>query len=310
MSDEPKIAVLVPCYNEEAAIGAVIGGFKKALPQAVIYVYDNNSRDQTMAVALSAGAVVCREIRQGKGNVVRRMFADIDADIYILVDGDDTYDPNDAPAMAEMIWRDRLDMVNAKRTDDDNAAAYRTGHRFGNAVLTNTVKAIFGDGLDDLLSGYRAFSRRYVKSFPALASGFEIETELTVHALALRMPIAEVVSKYKDRPVGSQSKLRTYRDGFRILATILWLAKSERPFLIFGTLFVVSALTSIALAIPVFLTYAETGLVPRLPTAVAATGTMLLAFLSLATGFILDAVTRARLELRRLHYLDRVAPGK
>jgi glycosyltransferase involved in cell wall biosynthesis len=310
MNDEPKIAVLVPCYNEEAAIGAVIDGFRRALPQAAIYVYDNNSRDKTMAVALAAGAIVCREIRQGKGNVVRRMFADIEADIYILVDGDDTYDPTDAPAMAKMIWQDRLDMVNAKRTDHNNAAAYRTGHRFGNAVLTNTVKAIFGDGLDDLLSGYRAFSRRYVKSFPALASGFEIETELTVHALALRMPIAEVASNYKDRPVGSQSKLRTYRDGFRILATILWLAKSERPFLIFGTLFVVSALTSVALAIPIFLTYAETGLVPRLPTAVAATGTMLLAFLSLATGFILDAVTRARLELRRLHYLDRAAPGK
>ena len=309
MNDEPKIAVLVPCYNEQAAIGAVIDGFRRALPQALIYVYDNNSRDQTMAVARAAGAIVCRENRQGKGNVVRRMFADIEADIYILVDGDDTYDPADAPAMAAMIWRDRLDMVNGKRIDHNNAAAYRTGHRFGNAVLTNTVKAIFGDGLDDLLSGYRAFSRRYVKSFPALASGFEIETELTVHALALRMPIAEIESNYKDRPAGSQSKLRTYRDGIRILATILWLAKSERPFLIFGTLFAVSALTSIALAIPIFLTYAETGLVPRLPTAVAATGTMLLAFLSLATGFILDAVTRARLELRRLHYLDHLAPG-
>jgi hypothetical protein len=252
---------------------------------------------------------VRRETRQGKGNVVRRMFADIEADIFVLVDGDDTYDAAAAPAMVARLWDEQLDMVNGRRIDDGDDLAYRAGHRFGNAALSGTVRAIFGSGLEDLLSGYRVFSRRYVKSFPALASGFEIETELTVHALALRMPLAEVVSAYKHRPAGSESKLRTYRDGARILATILWLAKSERPMAVFAGLFGLFAIISLILAVPIFVTYAETGLVPRLPTAVAATGAMILAFLSLAVGLILDSVTRARLELRRLHYLNIEAPG-
>jgi glycosyltransferase involved in cell wall biosynthesis len=308
MTYSPRIAVLIPCYNEQAAIASVVGDFQRALPHAQIYVYDNNSADATVEVAKAAGALTYREPRQGKGNVVRRMFADIEADVYVLVDGDDTYDADSARAMVDKLWRERLDMVNGRRVDND-ALAYRAGHRFGNAALSNTVRLIFGQGLDDLLSGYRVFSRRYVKSFPALASGFEIETELTVHALALRMPISEVPSSYKHRPEGSQSKLRTYRDGTRILATILWLAKSERPMATFGLIFGFLALISLMLAVPVFITYAETGLVPRLPTALAATGAMVLAALSLAVGLILDAVTRARLELRRLHYLNYAAPG-
>lgn len=302
MRSEPKVAVLVPCYNEAAAIEAVVADFRRALPDATIHVYDNNSTDDTIDRARAAGAVVGREPRQGKGNVVRRMFADIDADIYVLVDGDDTYDAASAPAMIARLIDEGLDMVNARRAST-GAGAYRPGHVWGNALLTGTVRAIFGAGLDDLLSGYRVFSRRYVKSFPALATGFETETELTVHALALRMPMDEIPSPYKHRPEGSQSKLRTYRDGFRILFTILWLAKTERPLATFAVLFAVLAISALALAEPVFVTYAQTGLVPRLPTAVAATGLMILAFLSLVTGLILDAVTRARVELRRLHYL-------
>ncbi len=309
MTRAPRIAVLVPCYNEAAAISMVIADFRHAMPAAKIYVYDNNSTDDTIEVARRAGAITCREPRQGKGNVVRRMFADIEADVYVLVDGDDTYDASSADKMVELLWSERLDMVNGRRVDNDDALAYRAGHRLGNAALSNTVRMIFGNGLEDLLSGYRVFSRRYVKSFPALASGFEIETELTVHALALRMPMSEVTAPYKHRPEGSVSKLRTYRDGTRILATILWLAKNERPMAMFGIIFGLLAAISIILAVPIFITYAETGLVPRLPTAVAATGAMLLAALSLGVGLILDAVTRARLELRRLHYLNYQAPG-
>jgi glycosyltransferase involved in cell wall biosynthesis len=296
-----QIAVIIPCRNEAAAIAKVVGDFRAALPGATIFVYDNNSDDETSKVAREAGAVVRTEELPGKGNVVRRMFADIEADIYILVDGDDTYDAASAGKMVELLESGMLDMVNATRVSDEDAS-YRPGHRFGNAMLSGIVAAIFGNRITDLLSGYRVFSRRFVKSFPALASGFEIETELTVHALELRMPIAEVETPYKARPSGSQSNLRTFHDGWRILKTILLLTKTERPLPFFGLIFVILAITSMVLSWPVLVTYLDTGLVPRLPTAVLSTGLMLLGFLSLACGLILDTVTRGRQEMKRLHY--------
>jgi glycosyltransferase involved in cell wall biosynthesis len=296
-----QIAVIIPCRNEAAAIAKVVGDFRAALPGATIFVYDNNSDDETSKVAREAGAVVRTEELPGKGNVVRRMFADIEADIYILVDGDDTYDAASAGKMVELLESGMLDMVNATRVSDEDAS-YRPGHRFGNAMLSGIVAAIFGNRITDLLSGYRVFSRRFVKSFPALASGFEIETELTVHALELRMPIAEVETPYKARPSGSQSNLRTFQDGWRILKTILLLTKTERPLPFFGLIFVILAITSMVLSWPVLVTYLDTGLVPRLPTAVLSTGLMLLGFLSLACGLILDTVTRGRQEMKRLHY--------
>ena len=305
----PTIAVLVPCYNEEAAIGRVVADFRAALPGAAIYVYDNNSRDRTADVAAAAGAIVRREPLQGKGNVVRRMFADIDADAYVLVDGDDTYHAASAPALVAKLFDEQLDMVNAARKTEIQAA-YRPGHRFGNVVLTTLVTAIFGHRTDDMLSGYRVFSRRFVKSFPSLSAGFEIETELTGHALELRMPLAEVATPYKDRPVGSVSKLSTFRDGFRILWLIGKLVKEERPVQFFGIGALLLAIFSLVIVKPVFVTYLETGLVPRLPTAVLATGLMLLAFLSLACGLILDTVTRGRREMKRMAYLAQPAPRK
>ena len=305
----PTIAVLVPCYNEEAAIGRVVADFKAAVPQAEIYVYDNNSRDRTADVAAAAGAIVRREPLQGKGNVVRRMFADIDADAYVLVDGDDTYHAPSAPALVAKLFDEQLDMVNAARKTEIEAA-YRPGHRFGNVVLTTLVTAIFGHRTEDMLSGYRVFSRRFAKSFPSLSAGFEIETELTVHALELRMPLAEVVTPYKDRPVGSVSKLSTFRDGFRILWLIGKLVKEERPVQFFGIGALFLAILSLVIVKPVFVTYLQTGLVPRLPTAVLATGLMLLAFLSLVCGLILDTVTRGRREMKRLAYLAQPAPRK
>ena len=297
-----RIAVLIPCRDEERSIAEVVGGFRAALPQATIYVYDNNSRDRTREIAAEAGAVVRSEPLQGKGNVVRRMFADIEADVYVLVDGDDTYDAASAPVMVQALLSAQLDMVNGRRCSEIQSA-YRQGHRFGNALLTKLVAAIFGRRFTDMLSGYRVFSRRFVKSFPALASGFEIETELTVHALELRMPTAEIDTPYKDRPEGSVSKLRTYRDGWRILMTILLLVKEERPLPFFGSIFALLMLFSIVISVPLFVTYAETGLVPRFPTAVLATGTTLLAFLSLACGLILDTVTLGRREAKRMCYL-------
>ncbi len=305
---EPVIAVLVPCYNEEASIGAVVADFRAALPGAIVHVYDNNSRDRTIEVARAAGAVVRTEPLQGKGNVVRRMFADIEADIYVLVDGDATYDAASAPAMVARLLDHQLDMVNgARRTTIE--AAYRPGHRFGNVMLTSIVAQVFGNRIGDMLSGYRVFSRRYVKSFPALSSGFETETELTVHALELRMPIAEVETPYKDRPPGSASKLRTFRDGFRILRTILVLVKEERPLPFFAAMAALMALVSLVLIWPVILTFMATHLVPRLPTAVLATGLMILAFLSLTCGLVLDTVTRGRREMKRMQYLQIAAPG-
>lgn len=298
----PQIAVLIPCYNEAATVGQVVAGFRAALPAAVIYVYDNNSSDRTAEIARAAGAVVRRERLQGKGNVVRRMFGDIDADVFILVDGDATYDAAAAPAMVELLLANHLDLVNGCRITAIRRA-YRSGHRLGNAVLTWLVGAIFGRGLSDMLSGYKAFSRRFVKSIPLLSSGFEIETELAVHALALRMPIAEMQTIYKDRPEGSDSKLSTYRDGLRILRAIFLLIKEERPLSFFGFLSLLLAATSLGLAMPVIITFSATGLVPRLPTALLATGIMLLAFLSLFCGLILDTVTRGRKEIKRLAYL-------
>jgi glycosyltransferase involved in cell wall biosynthesis len=303
-----RIAVLIPCYNEEVAIPRVVAAFRAALPQSAIHVYDNNSTDRTREAAARAGAIVRSEPLQGKGHVVRRMFADIEADAYVLVDGDDTYEAADAPAMIRMLVDDRLDMVTGVRVTDA-AAAYRPGHRLGNRVLTGFVRAFFGDRITDMLSGYRVFSRRFAKSFPALASGFETETEFTVHALELRMPVGELRTAYRERPPGSQSKLNTYRDGFRILNTIALLVRRERPLPFFGALAGLLALVAVILAVPLFQTFFATGLVPRLPTAVLATGLMLLSFLSLACGLILDTVTRGRLEARRIAYLAIPAPG-
>jgi glycosyltransferase involved in cell wall biosynthesis len=303
-----RLAVLVPCYNEEAAVAAVVRDFRAALPDAAIYVYDNNSRDRTVEVARAAGAIVRREPLQGKGNVVRRMFADIEADVYVLVDGDATYHAPSAPTMVDRLVREHLDMVVGCRVDSEQAA-YRAGHRLGNALFTGSVARLFGNRFTDILSGYRAFSRRFVKSFPALAKGFEIETELTVHALELRMPIAEMNTPYGARPEGSQSKLSTYRDGLKILRMMAVLFKDERPLQCFSIVFGVLALTSVLLAVPIARTYMETGLVPRFPTAILATGIMLLAFLSLTCGFILDTVTHGRRELKRLSYLSIPGPG-
>lgn len=298
----PRIAVLVPCYNEEVTIGRVVFAFRQALPEATVYVYDNNSTDKTLAEASGAGAICRREPLQGKGNVVRRMFADVEADIYVLVDGDDTYDASAAPELIRLLEEEDLDMVNASRVTEIKEA-YRTGHRFGNWLLTTMVSVIFGSRIGDLLSGYRVFSRRFVKSFPALSGGFEIETELTVHALELRMPIAEVPTHYGDRPVGSVSKLRTYQDGLRILRTIAVLLKEERPLLFFSSLFIILATGSAMLAFPIIFEYMQTGLVPRFPTAILATGVMLLAFHSLFSGLILDTVTHGRREMKRMSYL-------
>ena len=306
-----RIAVLIPCYNEEVAIPSVVAAFRAALPEATVYVYDNNSRDRTREVAAAAGAVVRSEPLQGKGNVIRRMFSDIEADAYLMVDGDDTYDASAAPEMVRLLFDERLDMVTGVRVTEEEhaAAAYRPGHRFGNLALTGMVRWIFGDRIGDMLSGYRVFSRRFVKSFPALASGFETETEFTVHALELRLPVGEVRTRYKERPVGSVSKLNTWRDGFRILTTILRLTQREKPLPFFSAVAAVLFLLAIVLAIPLAITFAQTGLVPRLPTAVLATGLAILASLSFTCGLILDTVTRGRMEAKRVAYLSIPAPG-
>ena len=301
------VAVLVPCYNEEVAVAKVVAEFKAVLPDADIYVYDNNSSDRTIEVAASAGALVRREPRQGKGHVVRRMFADVEADLYVLVDGDATYDAPSARAMIARLIDDRLDMVVAARADREQAA-YRSGHRVGNRLLTGFVAHVFGHTFTDMLSGYRVFSRRFVKSFPVLSGGFEIETELTIHALELGLPVAEVKAPYYARPVGSASKLNTWRDGLRILWTILKLYRSERPLTFFTALGISLACISIGLGIPIVLTFLRDGVVPRLPTAVLSTGLMLLAFLSVASGLVLDTVTRGRRELKLLAYLAQPAP--
>jgi Glycosyl transferase family 2 len=298
----PDIAVLVPCHNEQTTIAKVVANFSAALPGCTVFVYDNVSTDATSAEAKSAGAVVRYEPLAGKGNVVRRMFADVEADIYVLVDGDDTYDADSAPRLIDRLIRDSLDLVNGSRVET-HVAAYRSGHRFGNWMLTTLVAWIFGKRLTDMLSGYRVMSRRLVKSFPALSGGFEIETELTVHALQLRMPIAEVPTPYRERPPGSLSKLRTISDGVRILHTIVHLVKEERPAQFFGAACAVLVLASLVIGVPLWIEFRQTGLVPRLPSAVLATGLMLLGFLSLTCGLILQSVTRGRTEVKRLHYL-------
>ena len=297
-----RVAVLIPCFNEETAVARVVADFRVSLPAATIYVYDNNSRDRTAAVAGAAGAVVRNERLQGKGHVVRRMFADIEADVFVLVDGDDTYEANAAPDMVRMLVEQQLDMVTAAR-ETETQDAFRRGHRMGNAMLSGMVRWIFGNRVTDVLSGYRAFSRRFVKSFPALAAGFETETEFTVHALELRMPIGETPTRYRARPSGSQSKLRTWSDGLRILRTIVVLVKEERPLQFFALAGALLLTAGTAAGLPVVLEFLSSGLVPRLPTAVLATGIVVLAFLSFACGLILDSVARGRKEIKRLAYL-------
>jgi len=296
-----RVAILLPCHNEARTIADVVKGFRGELPDADIYVFDNASTDDTAAVAEAAGAIVRHEPEKGKGNVVRRMFADIDADIYVMADGDRTYDPRNVHDLINRLTDSHLDMVIGKRAQDQTA--YRSGHLLGNRLFNLTVLRLFGRGMSDMLSGYRVFSRRFVKSFPALSSGFEVETELTIHALDLRMPFAEVPVSYYDRPEGSSSKLRTLADGIAILATIVMLLKDVRPFLFFGIIAGALAASALGLALPIFLTFLQTGLVPQFPTAILCTGLIILAFLSLVSGVILDSVSRFRRETKRLLYL-------
>jgi len=307
MTSEPRVAVLVPCYNEEAAIGKVVADFRAALPKAVVYVYDNNSKDRTSEVARGAGAVVRKELRRGKGNVVRRMFADIEADIYILVDSDDTYDASVAPELMARLVNEGLDIVSGQR-EATGTESYRFGHVLGNRLLTGLTALIFRVRLADMLTGYRVMSRRFVKSFPFTAQGFGIETELTVHAVRLLMPMAEVPTRYKERPEGSVSKLNTYRDGFRILFTIAGLMREELPLVYFTSIGIFFAAAALVVGVPIFVDYLHTGLVPRLPTAVLATGLVLIAALSIMCGIILDTVTRGRWEQKRMAYLSIPGP--
>lgn len=298
------VAVLIPCYNEAVTIGAVVSDFKRVLPKAHIYVYDNNSTDGTAQVARSAGAIVRTETRQGKGHVVRRMFRDVDADLYLLVDGDNTYDAGAAPLLITEALAGPFDLVNAVRIEDATDNTYRPGHRLGNQLLTGMVMRLFGNRTADMLSGYKALSRRFVKSFPVLSSGFEIETELTVHALELEMPIRDVPTLYGSRPTGSASKLNTFRDGWRILLMIVDLCKQERPLLFFSIVSAVLAAISVILSVPIFFEYFQTHTVPRFPTVIASSAVMLLAFLAFTCGLILDTVSRGRVEAKSLHYLN------
>ena len=304
----PRVAVLLPCYNEEAAIGATIDGFRAVLPGAVIYVFDNNSKDRTVEIAREKGAIVRTVTQQGKGNVVRRMFADIEADIYLMADGDLTYDPEAAPEMVAMLWDHQLDMVVGTR-HHEAAEAYRGGHVLGNKAFTALLASLFGRSFTDIFSGYRAFSRRYAKSFPASSEGFETETEMSVHALELRMPTGEVATRYLARPEGSESKLNTYRDGYRILKMIGTLFRVERPRHFYGGIAAAIQLLAILLAIPLFVTFFQTGEVPRLPTAILVTGMTILAAMIFFAGLTVSAITRARREMRRLAYLAQPAPN-
>jgi len=299
---QPRIAVLLPCYNEEAAIAATVAGFKQALPTATVYVYDNNSSDRTREIAAKAGAIVRSERQQGKGHVVRRMFADVDADVYVIADGDLTYDSKAAPAMVDMLIAEQLDMVVGTRRHEEKEA-FRGGHVIGNKLFTGLLAGLFGRSFTDIFTGYRVFSRRFVKSFPVLSSGFEIETEISVHALELRMPVGEVETAYAARPEGSHSKLSTYSDGWRILKTIVTLYRIERPVLFYGSIGALLLLAAILLSIPLVITYLHTGLVPRVPTAILVTGMTVVAVLCFFAGLILDTVTRGRREVRRLAYL-------
>ncbi|WP_265562551.1 glycosyltransferase [Sphingomicrobium arenosum] len=304
----PRVAVLLPCYNEEAAIGETIAGFRKVLPDATVYVFDNNSKDRTVEIAREAGAVVRSVNQQGKGNVVRRMFADIEADVYLMADGDLTYDPDAAPEMVRMLWDEQLDMVVGTRHHED-AEAYRGGHVLGNKAFTALLASLFGKSFTDIFSGYRAFSRRYAKSFPASSEGFETETEMSVHALELRMPTGEVATKYLARPEGSESKLNTYSDGYRILKMIGTLFRVEKPRAFYGGIAAAIQLLAVVLAIPLFVTFFQTGQVPRLPTAVLVTGMTILAAMIFFAGLNISAITRGRREMRRLAYLAQPAPN-
>jgi glycosyltransferase involved in cell wall biosynthesis len=308
LQDQPRIAVLLPCFNEEATIAATVAGFRAALPSATVYVYDNNSRDRTREIATAGGAVVRSERQQGKGHVVRRMFADIDADVYLMADGDLTYDPSSAQSMVDLLLADQLDMVVGTRRHDQKGA-YRGGHVAGNRLFTSMLGRLFGRSFSDIFSGYRVFSRRFVKSFPVLSSGFEIETEISVHALELRMPVGEVETAYASRPEGSESKLSTFGDGWRILKTIATLYRTERPVLFFGTIGALLLIAALILAVPLITTYLDTGLVPRVPTAILITGMTIVAVLCFFAGLILDTVTRGRREVRRLAYLALPSPG-
>ena len=304
---DPRIAVLLPCYNEAVAIGPTIEAFARALPGATIYVFDNNSSDGSAEVAQAAGAIVRRVRQQGKGHVVRRMFADVDADIYVMADGDATYEAAAAPALIEAMLADQLDMVVGARKSEVEAA-YRAGHRLGNSLLTGLLRQLFGRSFTDILSGYRVFSRRFAKSFPVISEGFEIETEMSVHALELRMPVGEIVTAYAARTEGSTSKLSTFRDGWRILRMMITLYRLERPLWFFGFFSFILAAAGIILFIPVLTTYLDTGLVPRFPTLISIVGLAILAALGLLTGLILDTVTRGRQEMKRLAYLSYPAP--
>ncbi len=304
---QPRIAVLLPCFNEEAAIAATVAGFRAALPDATIYVYDNNSSDRTREVAAAAGAIVRSEEQQGKGRVVRRMFADIDADVYVMADGDLTYDPQAAPRMIALLLADRLDMVVGTRRHEESDA-YRGGHVLGNRLFTRILAGLFGRSFTDIFSGYRVFSRRFVKSFPVLSSGFEIETEISVHALELRVPVGEVETRYLARPEGSESKLSTFSDGARIFDTIVTLYRVERPTLFYGAIGALLLVAALILSIPLVVTYLDTGLVPRFPTAILVTGMTVIAVLCFFAGLILDTVTRGRREMRRLAYLALPGP--
>lgn len=305
---QPRVAVILPCYNEAGAIAQTVRDFATALPDATIYVYDNNSTDDSRALAAAAGAVVRAVRQQGKGHVVRRMFADVDADIYVMADGDATYEAAAAPRMIAAMLADNLDMVVGARKSEVEAA-YRRGHRLGNLLLTGLLRRLFGRSFTDILSGYRIFSRRFVKSFPVLSAGFEIETEMSVHALELAMPVSEQITAYAARPEGSVSKLSTWRDGWRILRTIIQLYRIERPVWFYGGVGALFALTALVLAVPLILTFVETGLVPRFPTAILVTGLMIIAVLNGMCGLILDTVVRGRREVRRLAYLGHRAPA-
>jgi glycosyltransferase involved in cell wall biosynthesis len=304
-----RVAVLVPCRNEAPTVARVVAEFRAALPGCRVYVYDNDSTDGTGDLARKAGACVRCEARPGKGGVVRRMFAEVDADIYFLVDGDATYDAGSAPAMLARMTDEGLDMLTAVRDEGDRAGAYRRGHRFGNRAFNLLLAGLFGARPADLFSGYRAFSRRFVKTFPASSRGFEIETELTVHALEQRLPTGEMVTPYYERPSDSHSKLSTMRDGLRILRMTGVLFRDERPLAFFGTLAALAAAIGLFLGIGVVVEFMETRLVPRLPTAILATGLMLTAFLGLACGLILDSVARGRREAKRLAYLKEPRTG-
>lgn len=308
-SGNPSIACVVPCHNEEAAVGTVVQDLRAALPEAEIYVYDNRSTDRTAEVAREAGAIVRHEPRKGKGNVIRRAFADVDADALLIIDGDDTYDASRARDMVSLLFEGPYDQVLGARREKVEGA-YRPGHAVGNRVLTGAVRWLFGNEVTDMLSGYRVFSRRYIKSFPALSREFETETEMTVHSLNLRLPTTEMAVDFKDRPTGSESKLRTYRDGWRILLMIMNLARRERPALVHGAVSGLLALIAAMLGAPVLLEFARTGEVPRLPTAVLAASLVTIAALVLLVGYVLESVVHMRQEQSRLIYLGYPAPAR